>query len=101
MPPTRFGFSTAAELAPTDRLRLQCGAEHLCELGQRAVAEFLREAANDADDLQRILARLDRWRGLTPEMVRAAGGDRFPSELQVVEGWATRSRRRSAAGGGQ
>lgn len=69
-----------------DVLRLQRGAEHLCALGPRAVAELLAELARDPGDLAHTLALLDRWReGLSPELLRAAGGDRFaPRPLRVV-----------------
>ena len=69
-----------------DRLRLQRGAEHLHALGTRALAEMLAELARDRCDLADTLARLDAWQdGLTPELVRAAGGDRFaPRPLREV-----------------
>jgi hypothetical protein len=73
-------------MAGADALRLQRGAEHLYALGPRAVAEMLAELARDRCDLAGTLALLDLWRdGLTPEMLRAAGGDRFaPRPLRVV-----------------
>ncbi len=62
-----------------DRLRLQRGAEHLHALGARALAEMLAELARDRCDLADTLDRLDAWRaGLSPELLRASGGDRFP-----------------------
>lgn len=65
--------------AARDRLRLQRGAEHLHGLGARALAELLAELARDRCDLAGTLDRLDAWRaGLTPELVRAAGGNGFP-----------------------
>ena len=65
--------------AVLDSLRLQRGAEHLHSLGSRALAEMLAELARDRCDLADTLDRLDAWRdGLTPELLRAAGGDRFP-----------------------
>lgn len=69
-----------------DRLRLQRGAEHLHALGARALAEMLAELARDRCDLADTLDRLDAWRaGLTPEMLSAAGGDRFaPRPLHEV-----------------
>ena len=64
---------------PRDALRLQLGAEHVHRLGARALAEFLAELARDRSDLAATLDRLDRWRaGLSPELIRAAGADRFP-----------------------
>lgn len=72
--------------ATRDRLRLQRGAEHLHSLGARALAEMLTELARDRCDLADTLDRLDAWRdGLTPEMLRVAGGDRFaPRPLREV-----------------
>ncbi|MGI4939287.1 MAG: hypothetical protein ACRYHQ_01740 [Janthinobacterium lividum] len=69
-----------------DALRLQRGAEHVHRLGARALAELLAELARDRCDLVATLARLDAWRdGLTPEMLCAAGGDRFaPRPLHEV-----------------
>ncbi len=62
-----------------DRFRLQRGAEHLHSLGARALAEMLAELARDRCDLAGTLDRLDAWRdGLSPDLLRAAGGDRFP-----------------------
>ena len=70
----------------TDTLRLQRGAEHLHRLGARALAELLAELARDRCDLAGTLDRLDAWRaGPSPELLRAAGGDRFPPRpLRVV-----------------
>ncbi len=63
----------------TDALRLQRGAEHVHCLGARALAELLAELARDRCDLATTLDRLDAWRaGLNPELLHAAGGDRFP-----------------------
>jgi hypothetical protein len=72
--------------AARDRFRLQRGAEHLHALGARALAEMLAELARDRCDLADTLDRLDAWRaGLSPELLRAAGGDRFPPRpLRVV-----------------
>lgn len=69
-----------------DALRLQRGAEHVHRLGARALAELLAELARDRCDLAGTLDRLDRWReGLSPELVRAAGGDQFaPRPLHEV-----------------
>ena len=58
-------------LDPLDRLHLQRGAEHLHALGPRATAEFLAEVGHRIGGTPCIL-------GLTPRMVRLAGGDRFP-----------------------
>lgn len=70
-----------------DRLRLERGAEHLAALGPRAIAEFLAELGRMHGLDEDILARLDRWREhLTPELLRAVGGDRFAFPLVPVPG---------------
>jgi hypothetical protein len=62
-----------------DRLRLQRGVEHLCRLGPRAVAEFLVETSGQIGGLPCILGLLVEYeRRLTPQKLRAFGGDRFP-----------------------
>jgi hypothetical protein len=67
-------------------LRLQRGIEHVCRLGgTRPVAELLRQIGTEHDCLDGILSILDAWRaGLTPDMVQATGGDRFPHRLTAV-----------------
>jgi hypothetical protein len=68
-------------VATSDLLRLQRGAEHLHRLGPRVVGEFLLELA----DAQTVLELLDAYRRrITPQMVLAAGGDRFPRHLSEV-----------------
>ena len=70
---------------PAD-VRFQRGAEHLIDLGARATAEVLAETARDHGIEDELLDRLDLWRELlTPELVEAAGGDRFPPLLQAVK----------------
>jgi hypothetical protein len=70
--------------APT-RLRLQRGVEHLHRLGPRATAELLAGVATRIGGLPCILSLLDEYRNhLTPEMLLAARGDRFPSHLAAV-----------------
>jgi hypothetical protein len=69
-------------LDPFVRLRLQRGAEHLCRLGPRATAEFLGEVADRVGGMPCILDRLSEYeRRLSPVLLRAAGGDRFPPRL--------------------
>lgn len=66
-------------------VRLARGAEHLAALGPRAIAEFLAELGRVHGIDEDILAHLDRWREhLTPELLRAVGGDRFAFPLAVV-----------------
>ena len=68
--------------AVSDTLRLQRGAEHVHRLGARALAELLLQMARERRDVDDMLALLDAWRdGLTPAMVRAAGGDCFPPRV--------------------
>jgi hypothetical protein len=75
-------------LSNLDRVRLQRGAEHLHNLGPRATAEFLAEVAGAIGGMPAILGRLNEYqRRLTPEMLQATGGDRFPPRpLQAVPG---------------
>jgi hypothetical protein len=66
-------------MSAVDTLRIQRGAEHVHRLGARALAELLAELARDRCDLAGTLDLLDAWRaGLSPELLHAAGGDRFP-----------------------
>jgi hypothetical protein len=71
---------------PFTALRLQRGVEHLHRLGPRATSELLMEVANRIGGLPTMLPVLAEFeRRLTPEMLRATGGDRFPPpRLQVV-----------------
>lgn len=72
--------------SPTDTLRLQRGAQHVHDLGPRAVAEMVAHVAREGLDLPGALDLMDRWRaGLSVEMMAAARGDRFPRRalLQV------------------
>ena len=63
----------------TNDPRLARGAEHLCNLGPRATAEFLAEIAGRIGGMPAILWVLAEYqRRLTPEMLGAVGGDRFP-----------------------
>ncbi len=62
-----------------DTLRLQRGAQHVHDLGPRAVAEMVAHVAREGLDLPGALDLMDRWRnGLSAEMLAAAHGDRFP-----------------------
>jgi hypothetical protein len=64
-----------------DRLRLQRGAEHLHRCGPRIGAEFLAELADQIGGLPAALRLLAEYeQRLTPELLRAAGGDRFPAK---------------------
>ncbi len=55
-------------------LKRQRQIEHVYRLGPRAVGELLHEVA-EGEDLDRALAAYSR---LTPDLLRAVGGDRFP-----------------------
>jgi len=74
----------AMNLNPIDQLRLRRGAEHLHCLGPRAFAEMLVEFGEKTGTAARIITTLEDYGRLTPEMLRAAGGDRFPRPLRVV-----------------
>ncbi len=66
-------------LQSVDRLRLDRGAEHLHALGARATAELLAEIASRIGGLPACLGLLAKFQAkLTPTMLRATGGDRFP-----------------------
>jgi hypothetical protein len=66
-------------LDPSTELRLQRGAEHLCRLGPRSTTELLSEIAERIGGLPCILGLLEEYqRRITPEILRAVGGDRFP-----------------------
>ena len=73
-------------LHPLDRLRLQRGAEHLQTLGARATAELLADLADRIGGMPAILGLLGEYQQrLSPQMLRAVGGDRFPARpIRVV-----------------
>jgi hypothetical protein len=68
------------------RLRLQRGAEHLHALGPRATAELLAEVGARIGGMPCILDLLGEYQQrLSPQMLRAIGGHRFPLRpLRVV-----------------
>jgi hypothetical protein len=64
---------------PVTRLRLQRDVEHLHALGSRATTEFLVDLTARIGGLPAALALLAEYeRRITPAMLRATGGDRFP-----------------------
>jgi hypothetical protein len=73
-------------LDPLSRLRLQRGAEHLHHLGPRAQAEFLTEVGARIGGMPCILGLLGEYQQrLSPQLLRAVGGDRFPARpMRVV-----------------
>ncbi len=69
-----FGIEPLCPNGHVADLRRQRQIEHLHLLGPRAVGELLREVAED-DDLDRALEAYGR---LTPDLLKALGGDQFP-----------------------
>jgi hypothetical protein len=66
-------------------MRLRHGVEHLHRLGPRATCKFLIELLDGRDDgIQAALDLLAKYRRITPQMILAAGGDRFPPHLREV-----------------
>jgi len=63
---------------PVDRIRLERGASHLSRLGPRAIAEAFAELTFRTDGLSAALAVLDQYQHLSPRVLAAVGGDRFP-----------------------
>ena len=62
-----------------DRLCLDRGAEHLHQLGARALVEFLAELSATIGGQPAILRLLAEYENrLSPELLRAAGGHRMP-----------------------
>ena len=72
-------------IAPQDRIQVEAGALHLHALGPRATAEFLIALVEPAGEIPLLICMLDDYRRLTPELLRAVGGDRFPHRLSVME----------------
>jgi hypothetical protein len=64
--------------------RLRRGAEHLCHLGPRALAELLAEIGARHGIHNDLIHTLAAYRNLTPGMIREAGGDNFPPYLLEV-----------------
>ncbi|HWX50540.1 MAG TPA: hypothetical protein VNZ61_21040 [Roseomonas sp.] len=65
-------------------LRLRRGAEHAWRLGPRTLAELLAEIGTRHGIHDEILRALDAYQRLSPEMIRAVGGDRFPPSIFEV-----------------
>ena len=58
--------------------------ERVHRLGPRPLAELIAEIATATGEPGLIADRLQAYAGLDPEIVRAVGGDRFPTVLGVV-----------------
>jgi hypothetical protein len=83
-PPVSRNFKRCP-IDPLTKLRLQRGAEHLHCLGPRATAELLSEIAYRIGGMPCIIDLLGEYQHrVTPEILRAVGGDRFPPRLQLV-----------------
>lgn len=68
-----------------DDLRLRRMTKHLCDMGPRAVAEFLDELSDNEATAERIRLRLEVYSRLNPETVAALGGRDFaPIPLHSV-----------------
>ena len=65
-------------------LRLQRDVEHLHKLGPRALAELLLDIVGPVGEIELLLNSLERYRQVTPELLQAVGGDRFPPRLSLV-----------------
>ena len=63
------------------RQRMQCLAQHLHNLGPRALLEFLLELP----DRDTVMSRLRDYARVNPDVLRALGGHRFPPKpLRIV-----------------
>lgn len=69
-----------ARMSPLHRVQIEAGAQHVHDLGPRALAELLLELA-PADQ---VLDRLNRYRRFSPALLRAIGANRFPPRLYAV-----------------
>jgi hypothetical protein len=68
-------------LDPFVALRLQRGVEQLHRLGPRATAEFLAEIADEIGGISAIIELLIEYgRRITPDVLRAIGGDHYASQ---------------------
>jgi hypothetical protein len=68
-----------------DTFRFRGQIAHLHTLGPRAIAEILVEIAAQADCASIILGLLAEYEErLTPDQLRAVGGDRFPRRVPLL-----------------
>jgi hypothetical protein len=86
--PNSLSAATSTPPNPTPQfifpVRLQRAAEYLCELGPRAVGELLLEIGHETDALPLVVERASAYQRLSPDVLKALGGDRFPRRLTVV-----------------
>ena len=68
-------------IPPADRPRFEQAVKHLHSLGPRATAEALAEIAAKIGGLPAIVGVLNDYQRLSPALLRAAGGDRFPPRM--------------------
>ena len=71
-------------LNPFTRISIQRGAEHLHNLGPRALAEALCEIADKTDGMPAVLVVLAAFERGSPGLLAAVGADRFAPILQAV-----------------
>ena len=70
---------------PFTALRLERGTQHLYSLGPRAVVGFLQELTARIGGMPATIGLLTEYeRRLTPKMIVAAGGDRFPTRRPMA-----------------
>ena len=72
-------------MSPAQRLQLERGVQHLHCLGPRATAELLIELVDPVGETEHLLGKLDQYRRLSPDILRALGGDRFPRRVFALE----------------
>ena len=70
---------------PFTALRLERGTQHLYALGPRAVAGFLQDLTARIGGMPATVGLLAEYEHrLTPKMIVAAGGDRFPTRQPLA-----------------
>lgn len=67
-------------------LRRRRGSVHLQSLGARAVDEYLAKLGRDLGIEADIVELLERYERITPDLLRAVGGHRFPPSFAVLRG---------------
>ena len=70
----RHWFGVGDESSPSRSRRRHRQIEHIHQLGPRAIEELVVEVANGED----LDTALEAYQRLTPELLKATGGDRFP-----------------------